>query len=55
MESVHFYQAETVHFSLAVTIADVLIYTLTLAHDLVIDNEPAILNKIEKNALKYPR
>lgn len=35
-------------------LADVLIYALTFAHQLDIDVESAILNKIEKNALKYP-
>jgi len=35
-------------------IADVLIYTLTLAHDLNIDVKDAILQKISKNAKKYP-
>lgn len=35
-------------------IADILIYTLTLAHDLNIDVRDAILQKINKNAEKYP-
>ncbi|MEK3833347.1 nucleotide pyrophosphohydrolase [Paenibacillus sp. FSL R7-0128] len=35
-------------------IADILIYTLTLAHDLQIDVKDAILQKIDKNAKKYP-
>lgn len=35
-------------------LADVLIYSLMLAHDLEIDVESAILNKIEKNVKKYP-
>lgn len=35
-------------------IADILIYTLTLAHDLQIDVKEAILQKIDKNAKKYP-
>ncbi|WP_342476862.1 nucleotide pyrophosphohydrolase [Paenibacillus sp. FSL H7-0350] len=35
-------------------IADILIYTLTLAHDLRIDVKDAILQKIDKNAKKYP-
>jgi NTP pyrophosphatase (non-canonical NTP hydrolase) len=35
-------------------LADVLIYALTLAHDLNIDVRTAILDKIRKNALKYP-
>lgn len=35
-------------------IADILIYTLTLAHDLNIDVREAILQKINKNAEKYP-
>ena len=35
-------------------LADVMIYALTLAHDLDIDVETAIHEKIKKNALKYP-
>ena len=35
-------------------IADILIYTLTLAHDLNIDVKDAILQKMSKNAKKYP-
>lgn len=35
-------------------LADVMIYALTLAHDLDIDVETAILDKIKKNGLKYP-
>lgn len=35
-------------------IADILIYTLTLVHDLQIDVKDAILQKINKNAEKYP-
>ncbi|MCR8636825.1 nucleotide pyrophosphohydrolase [Paenibacillus radicis (ex Xue et al. 2023)] len=35
-------------------LADVLIYSLMIAHDLEIDIESAILSKIEKNAKKYP-
>lgn len=35
-------------------IADILIYTLTLVHDLNIDVKDAILQKINKNAVKYP-
>ncbi len=35
-------------------LADVLIYALTMAHDLGIDMEAAILNKMVKNAAKYP-
>ncbi|MBO2945211.1 nucleotide pyrophosphohydrolase [Paenibacillus sp. F411] len=35
-------------------IADILIYTLTLAHDLDIDVKAAILEKMRKNAIKYP-
>lgn len=35
-------------------LADVLIYALTLAHDLGIDVEEAIRAKVEKNAEKYP-
>lgn len=35
-------------------LADVLIYSLMLAHDLEIDVKSAILNKLEKNEKKYP-
>lgn len=35
-------------------LADVFIYGLMLAHDLDIDVETAILNKLKKNAAKYP-
>lgn len=35
-------------------LSDVLIYSLMLAHDLEIDVESAILNKLNKNAEKYP-
>ncbi|MCI3923529.1 nucleotide pyrophosphohydrolase [Paenibacillus sp. TRM 82003] len=35
-------------------LADVLIYALTLAHDLDIDVETAIRDKMAKNAVKYP-
>ncbi|NMO94946.1 MazG-like family protein [Paenibacillus lemnae] len=42
------------HSDMRDEIADVLIYTLTLAHDLNIDVKNAILQKINKNAEKYP-
>lgn len=35
-------------------LADVIIYALTLSHELGIDIEEAITNKIQKNADKYP-
>jgi len=35
-------------------LADVLIYALLLAHDLEIDVEATIFNKLKKNELKYP-
>lgn len=35
-------------------LADVLIYALTFAHDLQIDIRSAIIEKMKKNALKYP-
>lgn len=35
-------------------LADVLIYALLLAHDLDIDVEAAIFNKLKKNETKYP-
>lgn len=35
-------------------LADVLIYAYMLAHDLEIDIEGAIVNKLAKNAEKYP-
>ena len=35
-------------------IADVVIYAMMLSHDLDIDLEEAILNKLEKNKAKYP-
>ena len=35
-------------------LADVLYYTLLLAHDLGIDLETAFARKMERNALKYP-
>ncbi|GIM48426.1 hypothetical protein DNHGIG_39750 [Collibacillus ludicampi] len=35
-------------------LADVAIYTLLLAHELDIDIEQAILDKLKKNAEKYP-
>ncbi|RUT43720.1 nucleotide pyrophosphohydrolase [Paenibacillus anaericanus] len=35
-------------------LADVLIYSMMLAHDLGIDVKSAILQKLEKNAEKYP-
>lgn len=35
-------------------LADVLIYSLMLAHDLDIDVKAAILQKLEKNEQKYP-
>lgn len=35
-------------------LADVFIYGLMMADDLNIDMEAAILNKVEKNKLKYP-
>ena len=35
-------------------VADVLIYLLFLSHDLDIDLSEAILDKLEKNRLKYP-
>src|SRR5690349_11920154 len=35
-------------------IADVLVYTLELAHNLGVDVEAAITHKMKKNAKKYP-
>ena len=35
-------------------IADVLIYSIALAHDLGFDIEEIIMEKLEKNAIKYP-
>ncbi|EMT52642.1 pyrophosphatase [Brevibacillus borstelensis AK1] len=35
-------------------LADVLIYAMTLAHDLEIDIASSIRSKITKNAIKYP-
>jgi len=35
-------------------VADVLIYLLFLSHDLDIDLSEAVLDKLEKNRLKYP-
>jgi NTP pyrophosphatase (non-canonical NTP hydrolase) len=35
-------------------LADVLIYAITMAHDLGIDLEAAVLEKLERNGLKYP-
>lgn len=35
-------------------VADVLIYLLFLSHDLDIDLTEAVLDKLEKNRLKYP-
>lgn len=35
-------------------LADVLIYSLTLAHEYQLDVEQIILDKIEKNGKKYP-
>ena len=35
-------------------IADVLIYSIALAHDLGFDVEKIIFEKLEKNAVKYP-
>lgn len=35
-------------------IADVLMYTLALIHDLDLDVEKLVRNKIEKNKIKYP-
>lgn len=35
-------------------LADILIYTLYLSHDLKIDVNEAILEKLEKNKQKYP-
>ncbi len=35
-------------------LADIMIYALTMAHDLEIDMEAAIHDKIVKNAEKYP-
>ncbi len=36
-------------------LADILIYALTLAHHYDLDIKEIILNKIEKNNLKYPK
>lgn len=35
-------------------IADVMVYALLLSHELGIDVEEAIVNKLKKNELKYP-
>jgi len=35
-------------------IADVLIYSIALAHDLGFDIEQIIMEKLQKNAIKYP-
>lgn len=39
---------------LADELADVLYYTLLMAHDAGIDLEPALLEKLKRNAEKYP-
>jgi len=36
-------------------IADVIIYSIAMAHDLGFDIENMILEKLEKNAIKYPK
>jgi len=36
-------------------IADVVIYAIAMAYDLGFDMEKIILEKLEKNAIKYPR
>lgn len=36
-------------------IADVVIYSIAMAYDLGFDMEKIILEKLEKNAIKYPR
>ena len=40
--------------ALADELADVLYYTLLMAHDAGIDLEPALLAKLQRNAEKYP-
>lgn len=35
-------------------IADVVIYAIAMAHDLGFDMEKIILDKLDKNAIKYP-
>lgn len=35
-------------------IADVIIYSIAMAHDLGFDIEEMILEKLEKNSIKYP-
>jgi NTP pyrophosphatase (non-canonical NTP hydrolase) len=35
-------------------VADVMIYCLTMCHELGVDPEKIILQKIEKNGIKYP-
>lgn len=40
--------------ALADELADVLYYTLLMAHDAGIDLEPALLDKLKRNAEKYP-
>jgi len=39
---------------LADELADVLYYTLLMAHDAGIDLEPALIDKLRRNAEKYP-
>lgn len=45
---------ETVMTRVREELADVLIYSLILAHDLNLDLETAIANKIARNAERYP-
>ncbi len=40
--------------TVAAEMADILIFMLTLANTLQIDLAEAVLNKLEKNAIKYP-
>ena len=52
-ESVHA-TAEKKKAELAEELADVLYYTLLMAHDLQIDLASALIAKLKKNAEKYP-
>ena len=40
--------------AIAEEVADILIFTLLLAHELGINPDEAICDKLEKNAVKYP-
>lgn len=55
LENFQWGEASLDHENVKEELADVLIYSLAMAHDLGYDVEEIIREKLEKNSIKYPK